>query len=638
MKYLKYILIITGTSTILLFLIVKLYFHHELPDYSGTKELFNLQDSVEVYTDQYGVPHIFAQNNADLFFTAGYITARERLFQLSVLAAVSRGEISSLFGDIYRMHDEYIKENNLFLDKWISLSAIKDENILLINHFCSGINAFINETEKSLPTSFKITKTKPILWTANDVINVFALMANNIKQERQAGLFINTVAQYFGENKLLELFSVDEYNQYKLINFNNFDMNVENQIWDLIGATGDVMQSEVVIIPPEFTTRKKPILIFEDIWGFKQPAKWYDMHLKGGEYNFEGSFIPGFPIPLVGKTESAAWALNGKVTESTVNTLFKVSKVVHNRNDLSDVSIVYSDTTGFYRNQSEDTYRLNSIRNSTASLDNNGIQSVINDLYETKNITINEIAENVYKIYTDNNFFNEDSGKVLSDNKYEDKINSPLLNGIYTKLLENLFEDELRLLGDDFFELFISIPNLAERSIKRVLSNSEISWIDDIRTVNNKESLSEIIKKTVEGALGETNKTFQGPIINRLNGDARTTTAKHILYKRSMLAKIFNLNISPISVSRINISLKENGNGSSSNQNYGISVQRIFDLSDMNRSYSILPTGQSGLPKSIHYSDQIELFNQNKFRQIEFDETTIRNSDQFQKLVLCPVE
>ena len=58
----------------------------------------------------------------------------------------------------------------------------------------------------------------------------------------------------------------------------------------------------------------------------------------------------------------------------------------------------------------------------------------------------------------------------------------------------------------------------------------------------------------------------------------------------------------------------------------------------MNTGYSILPTGQSGLPKSVYYADQAELFNKHSFRKIEFDETTIRNSDQYQKLVLCPAK
>ena len=92
---------------LLIYLTAKLYFHYDVPVYQGSKSLPKLQDTVDVYTDSYGVPHIFAQNNEDLFYTTGYIIARERLFQLSLLAAVSRGEIATLLGDDYTRHDDY---------------------------------------------------------------------------------------------------------------------------------------------------------------------------------------------------------------------------------------------------------------------------------------------------------------------------------------------------------------------------------------------------------------------------------------------------------------------------------------------------------------------------------------------------
>ncbi|GAG01777.1 unnamed protein product, partial [marine sediment metagenome] len=87
MKYLKYILTIGAMLILLTFLTFKLYFHYDIPEYGGTQSLSGLQDTVEVFTDPYGIPHVFAKNNKDLFYTAGYIIARERLFQLSLLAA-----------------------------------------------------------------------------------------------------------------------------------------------------------------------------------------------------------------------------------------------------------------------------------------------------------------------------------------------------------------------------------------------------------------------------------------------------------------------------------------------------------------------------------------------------------------------
>ena len=59
------------------------------------KALINLL----IYTDAFGVPHVFAQNEEDLFYAAGYYAARDRLFQMSIVNFSVRGELSSALGD-----------------------------------------------------------------------------------------------------------------------------------------------------------------------------------------------------------------------------------------------------------------------------------------------------------------------------------------------------------------------------------------------------------------------------------------------------------------------------------------------------------------------------------------------------------
>ncbi|MEE4608333.1 MAG: penicillin acylase family protein [Desulfobacteraceae bacterium] len=63
----------------------QLFFRTAVPKYTGTLALKGLSAPVEVRSDDYGVPHIIAQNEADLFFAQGYITARERLFQMDTV-------------------------------------------------------------------------------------------------------------------------------------------------------------------------------------------------------------------------------------------------------------------------------------------------------------------------------------------------------------------------------------------------------------------------------------------------------------------------------------------------------------------------------------------------------------------------
>ena len=61
----------------ILILSVFWYFYHPTPKYSGHVSIGGLNKSVDIYTDKYGVPHIFAQNEEDLFYAAGYYAARD---------------------------------------------------------------------------------------------------------------------------------------------------------------------------------------------------------------------------------------------------------------------------------------------------------------------------------------------------------------------------------------------------------------------------------------------------------------------------------------------------------------------------------------------------------------------------------
>ena len=94
---------------VLSIVLFKYIFHVSLPQYSGEKQLPGIDDSVEVFFDEYGAPHVFATNEKDLFYVSGYLMARERLFQLSLAAASGRGELSLFIGDDKLSSDIYLR-------------------------------------------------------------------------------------------------------------------------------------------------------------------------------------------------------------------------------------------------------------------------------------------------------------------------------------------------------------------------------------------------------------------------------------------------------------------------------------------------------------------------------------------------
>ncbi|MEE8340667.1 MAG: penicillin acylase family protein, partial [Candidatus Neomarinimicrobiota bacterium] len=271
------------------------------------------------------------------------------------------------------------------------------------------------------------------------------------------------------------------------------------------------------------------------------------------------------------------------------------------------------------------------------------INDIINNLSETTNRTKAEIAHRIATIYMENHPSEMTPVRILSDWNGEESEPSAellLINVIYPKLINNIFVDEFSLAGDDVFDIFTGLPLVAEHSVRMILNDPESGWIDDIKTVNYQEDLTDIVIKSVNEVINELEIELGGNSITGAGTIANTKIYKHILYERPIFAKIFKLNIGSNENAGLISNLTVGGHSAikTYNQSSGISLRRIFDLSDLSTSYSILPTGQSGLPKSVHYADQAELFNTNKFRKIEFDEATIRNNDQYQKLVLCPVK
>ncbi|MBL7047759.1 MAG: penicillin acylase family protein, partial [Candidatus Marinimicrobia bacterium] len=67
------------------------------------------------------------------------------------------------------------------------------------------------------------------------------------------------------------------------------------------------------------------------------------------------------------------------------------------------------------------------------------------------------------------------------------------------------------------------------------------------------------------------------------------------------------------------------------------SFRRIVDFSNLDETQFIIPTGQSGLPRSPHYDDQAPLYHSGKYRTTHFDESTIRSIG-YKKLVLVPTK
>ena len=299
------------------------WLYSPLPSYEGKLSIPKLVDSVNVYTDTYGVPHIFASNEEDLFFTAGYLAARERLFQLSTVALAVKGELSSALGDDLLKTDIYLRTWKIHRTAKEIIKAMDPQNRKIFETFCDGINYHIEEVSDDLPIEFKILGFKPSKWDPSIVAGYARMMAHEMQGSWKAEIVFGAIENYFGSEKLLEIIpganndvpTIASSSISGLEKRLNNILSIENKLRGLFGDPSADIGSNSWVLSGENTTTGKPFLANDPHLAFSQPSRWYEIHLKGGRFNVSGLCLAGIPLPVIGQNEKTAWGFTNTMVD-----------------------------------------------------------------------------------------------------------------------------------------------------------------------------------------------------------------------------------------------------------------------------------------------------------------------------------
>ncbi|HTS46474.1 MAG TPA: penicillin acylase family protein [Bryobacteraceae bacterium] len=155
-----------------------------------------LSQPVEILKDRWGISHIYAKNETDLFFAQGYNVARDRLFQLELWRRQATGTVSEILGRRELKRDI---GNRLFMyrgDLKQELNWYHPRGESIIQAFVDGVNAYISETQKNpalLTPEFKMLGITPGKWTPAVVVSRFNGLLGNIDEEMNLALAVRTI-------------------------------------------------------------------------------------------------------------------------------------------------------------------------------------------------------------------------------------------------------------------------------------------------------------------------------------------------------------------------------------------------------------------------------------------------------------
>lgn len=140
-----------------------------------TYQVEGLNNAATIKVDEWGVPHLYANDHYDAFFVQGFNAARDRLWQIDLWRKRGLGELSSVLGPAFVEQDQaarmFLYRDDMFRE-WL---AYGNDAKRISTAFTAGINAFVQLTRESpalLPIEFRILNYKPSIWTPSDVVRI----------------------------------------------------------------------------------------------------------------------------------------------------------------------------------------------------------------------------------------------------------------------------------------------------------------------------------------------------------------------------------------------------------------------------------------------------------------------------------
>ncbi len=294
-------------------------------------QIAGLGEPVDVVRDRWGLNHIYAKNEADLFFTQGYMAARDRLFQFELWRRQATGTVAEVLGPKELKRDIGTRLHMFRGDLKSELNWYHPRGEAIVTAYVRGVNAYIAEALRNpaaLPIEFKMLGIKPMPWTREVVISRHNALLANIGQEVNMAQAVRVLGaekvkdiQYFQggdpnitpdpaidvsliNNSILEL-----YNAFRRpVNFGAGPVAEEPTALELSQRQEDIGSNNWVV-SGKLTQSGYPMMMNDPHRNQGAPSLRYWVHLVAPGWNVIGGGEPVLPGVSIGHNEYGAWGL-----------------------------------------------------------------------------------------------------------------------------------------------------------------------------------------------------------------------------------------------------------------------------------------------------------------------------------------
>jgi penicillin amidase len=289
-----------------------------LPQIEGRLALPQLRGAVEIIRDRWGVPHIYATTQPDLFFAQGFVHAQERLWQMELNRRTALGRLSELFGPIALDTDRAVRTfgfHRLAQLDWARADSSLRE---IIQAYSEGVNAFLQHPASRFPVEFTLLRHRPESWQPLHTMAFFRLMSWQLSHAWYSMIVRAQFIAAVGPERAAEWeISYPTGNPATLpagIEFNRLAPDGARQ-----GGRSPFLErgqgSNAWAISGAKSPTGRPFLCNDAHLALRAPATWFQNHLIAGDLNVTGVSLPAGPLIQIGHNQHIAWGITLAFTD-----------------------------------------------------------------------------------------------------------------------------------------------------------------------------------------------------------------------------------------------------------------------------------------------------------------------------------
>lgn len=294
------------------------YLHSTIPMYSGEYKLKGLTEEVEVYFDDYGVPHIYAQSQKDAYFALGYLHAQERLFQMEIIKRLAQGRLSEILGGKLIKTDKFFRTLGIKEHAEKAVEIHKNDNKPyrpLLDAYLIGVNDFIKNGYT--PIEYSILGVEKSEFTETDIYSIFGYMSFSFAAAHRTDPILDKMYNKLGNEYLKDWDVHWQEGREKIPSYpadNQQDsLSDMSQIAHSVQAIMEAVPappwigSNSWVLSPQKTKSGQVMLMNDTHIAYAQPSVWYEAHIETPDFSLYGNHLAGIPFAQVGHTRDIAW-------------------------------------------------------------------------------------------------------------------------------------------------------------------------------------------------------------------------------------------------------------------------------------------------------------------------------------------